>query len=342
MNPRPLGRAVRNVFLIVSLAFGVMYIPNPSFAHTLDGTPSPTQIQGKGFLALKPMPFASQPSSGQATVTIDGFPYTASVVVHYHGFSISGDGWSINLGSAGFHRDGLPTSDGFALDLDSDLFIDARGLRGTTRASVFALPSEKRMGFLSANPTGRAMGTIHLFSSVSTGESAIQFNGMIADGSALSVTVGMDFLTAPEIQATPIPSAASKPGTNASRAPTTSDHPLTTASPVQGSSFLTTLIWLIVLALLAAAAVLIALRIRNRRIATQELPPQVEPTWELPANVTVTHEMPLHVSADRSQGLTEAPIGDDARGTRATWFNDYVEAVWDAWAASRKTRLDLG
>lgn len=141
------------------------------------------------------------PRSGEAVVLVNGTPVTPIIVINDGAAEITVPG-SVNLTmwSQGIDGEKTTVEDGTQLVIaqGSDLVLSGSGFQPASPTEAWLFSDATLLGSGLATAKGTVSGKYGVASSAMLGDRTIQFNGVAADGSVVSVAVGVTIIAAAE------------------------------------------------------------------------------------------------------------------------------------------------
>ncbi|WP_298120093.1 fibronectin type III domain-containing protein [uncultured Aurantimicrobium sp.] len=141
------------------------------------------------------------PRSGEAVVLVNGTPVTPIIVINDGAAEITVPGSvSLTMWSQGTDGEKTTVEDGTQLVIaqGSDLVLSGSGFQPASPTEAWLFSDATLLGSGLATAKGTVSGKYGVASSAMLGDRTIQFNGVAADGSVVSVAVGVTIIAAAE------------------------------------------------------------------------------------------------------------------------------------------------
>ena len=141
------------------------------------------------------------PRSGAAVVLVNGTPVTPIIVINEGAAEITVPGSvSLTMWAQGADGEKTTVEDGSQLVITqgSDLVLSGSGFQPASPTEAWLFNDATLLGSGLATASGTVSGKYGVASSAMLGDRTIQFNGVAADGSVVSVAVGVTIIAAAE------------------------------------------------------------------------------------------------------------------------------------------------
>jgi hypothetical protein len=161
-------------------------------------TPTPTATTPE---ALVPTPSSrfEPPRNGEVVALVDGAPITPVIVINEGSAEITVPGFvNLTMWSQSVTGEKISLADGSRLFVEqaSDIVLSGNGFQPVSPTKAWLFNSETPLGTGLATETGAVSGKYGVSRSVKLGDQTFRFSGITADGSEITVAVGLTIIAA--------------------------------------------------------------------------------------------------------------------------------------------------